>query len=280
MGGDWQVEASGASDFFRIYRAHRADQSLFLKVGKEQAQVEAEADGLRALQAAGVPVPRVYGLWEAAGDTILALQLLSFARKDDAAWAALGSVLAALHGPAWPQFGWPHDNFLGATRQRNRQTGGSSPADWLSFFREQRLQFLLGQIDLERDEAKLFADLLAALPEILRDHAPQGSLTHGDLWSGNWGAGTEGGVWLFDPAVAVCDREMDLAMLELFAQPPASFWQSYQELAAPAFHAEAYATRRPLYQLYHLLNHWLLFGRSYAGQAQVAARDALKVAGY
>ncbi|MDD3759260.1 MAG: fructosamine kinase family protein [Acidithiobacillus sp.] len=279
LGGDWRVEASGASDFFRLYRAHSAGQSLFLKVGKGRAQAEAEADGLRALQAAGVPVPHVYGVWEESGDTILALQLLTFAHKDDVAWAALGSVLAALHGPAWPQFGWSRDNFLGATRQQNRQTGGTSAADWLKFLREQRLEILIAQMDLQREEARLFADLLAALPEILQNHAPQGSLTHGDLWSGNWGAGVDGDVWLFDPAVAVCDREMDLAMLELFAQPPASFWQRYQGLAIPAFDPAGYAVRRPLYQLYHLLNHWLLFGRSYAGQAQAAARATLNAAG-
>ena len=275
LGGDWIVEASGASDFFRFYRARSADQTLFLKLGQEREQLEAEADGLQALRAAGAPVPKLYGVWDSGGEVVLALQLLNFGHKGPDAWGQLARVLADLHRPAWPCFGWPRNNFLGATSQHNAQTSGTSAEDWISFFREQRLQVLLEQLDLSRAEEQLFTDLLAALPEILGDHAPQGSLTHGDLWSGNWGAGAEGGIWLFDPAVAVVDREMDLAMLELFAQPPVLFWQRYSELAAPNFVLAAYARRRPLYQLYHLLNHWLLFGAAYAGQAQVAARAAL-----
>ncbi|MEY2341857.1 fructosamine kinase family protein [Acidithiobacillus sp. IBUN Pt1247-S3] len=278
LGGDWQVEASGASDFFRIFRAHSADQSLFLKVGKAREQAEAEADSLRALQAAGAPVPQVFGLWDAAWESVLALQLLAFQHKGVDAWSELARVLANLHRAAWPQFGWARNNFLGATLQHNQQTSGSTAADWLAFLHEQRLAILLAQIDLRREEKLLLQNLLGALPEILRDHAPQGSLTHGDLWSGNWGAAVDGGVWLFDPAVAVSDREMDLAMLELFAQPPMQFWQRYQELATPDFDAAGYAARRPLYQLYHLLNHWLLFGRSYTGRALAAAQAALSAA--
>ena len=279
LGGDWQVEASGASDFFRIYRARSAGQSLFLKLGKAHEAAEAEADGLRALQAAGAPVPQVFGLWEAAGESVLALQLLTFRHKGVDAWGELARVLAQLHRCAWPQFGWARNNFLGATRQDNQPTSGTNAPDWLAFLRVQRLEILLAQIDLQHAEARLFQDLLAALPDILQDHAPQGSLTHGDLWSGNWGADADAGVWLFDPAVAVADREMDLAMLELFAQPPAQFWQNYGNLACPDFDPAGYAVRRPLYQLYHLLNHWLLFGRSYAEPAQTAARQALSSAG-
>jgi hypothetical protein len=37
----------------------------------------------------------------------------------------------------------------------------------------------------------------------------------------------------------------------------------------------AYARRRPLYQLYHLLNHMVLFGAGYERQALACARACL-----
>jgi fructosamine-3-kinase len=241
----------------------------------------AEQDGLLALQAAAAPVPRVYGLWEMGDAHVLALTFLAFQHRSGEDWGRLGGVLARLHTPAWPQFGWHRDNFLGGTSQRNTPTPGTSGEDWLQFLQQERLQPLLERLwpGLHTAERELFTHLLASLPMILDGHAPRASLTHGDLWSGNWGVDVDGAVWLFDPAVAVTDREMDLAMLELFSTPPAAFWQAYRSLAQPDFDPKGYARRRPLYQLYHLLNHWLLFGRSYAEQALAEARSALSGGG-
>jgi len=281
LGGHWQVEPSGGSDAYRFYRAASASACLFLKVGRESAHLAAEQEGLLALQAAAAPVPQVYGLWEMAGEHVLALTFLAFQHRSAEDWGRLGSVLARLHTPAWPQFGWRQNNFLGATPQRNTPTPGASAADWLAFFQQQRLAPMLEKLgpSLQAAEQELFTRLLASLPAILDGHAPRASLTHGDLWAGNWGVDVDGAVWLFDPAVAVTDREMDLAMLELFGTPPATFLQAYRSLAQPDFDPQGYARRRPLYQLYHLLNHWLLFGRSYAGQAVAACRAALSGGG-
>jgi fructosamine-3-kinase len=77
---------------------------------------------------------------------------------------------------------------------------------------------------------------------------------------------------IYDPAVSCSDAEAELAMMELFGAPPAGFWPAYREAAG--LHA-GYAARRPLYQLYHLLNHALLFGGSYAAQALRCARSLL-----
>jgi fructosamine-3-kinase len=53
-------------------------------------------------------------------------------------------------------------------------------------------------------------------------------------------------------------------MMELFGNPPVGFWPAYREVTPIA---DGYFRRRSLYQLYHLLNHALLFGGGYAGQA-------------
>ena len=88
----------------------------------------------------------------------------------------------------------------------------------------------------------------------------QPSLLHGDLWSGNVITGNDGKAWLIDPAVYVGHAEADLAMTELFGGFPPAFYDAYKEAAKLQ---PGYAKRRDLYNLYHLLNHLNMFGRSY-----------------
>ena len=75
---------------------------------------------------------------------------------------------------------------------------------------------------------------------------------------------------LFDPAVYFGDRETDVAMSELFGGLPLAFYAAYRE-AWPL--NEGYETRKPLYNLYHVLNHLNLFGRAYLGEAGRMARS-------
>jgi fructosamine-3-kinase len=106
--------------------------------------------------------------------------------------------------------------------------------------------------------------LLALVPALLEGHEPQPSLLHGDLWCGNAGRLPDGTPVVFDPAVYFGDREADLAMTELFGGFGPDFHAAYRE-AWPL--DPGYATRRTLYNLYHVLNHFTLFGGGYAQQA-------------
>ena len=87
---------------------------------------------------------------------------------------------------------------------------------------------------------------------------------HGDLWSGNVLAGTDGRAWLIDPAAYGGHREVDLAMLRLFGSPSERIFEAYEE-AAPL--ADGHADRVDLWQLQPLLVHALLFGGSYGASA-------------
>jgi fructosamine-3-kinase len=107
--------------------------------------------------------------------------------------------------------------------------------------------------------------LAAALPQLLAGHAPSASLLHGDLWRSNAGFLADGTPVLFDPAVYFGDREADLAMTELFGGFPRDFYSAYGEVAPLD---QAYAARKTLYNLYHVLNHANLFGGGYAMQAE------------
>ena len=54
-------------------------------------------------------------------------------------------------------------------------------------------------------------------------------------------------------------------MTELFGGFSSDFYTAYRD----AYPLDAgYAVRKPLYNLYHVLNHLNLFGGSYLGQAQ------------
>lgn len=91
------------------------------------------------------------------------------------------------------------------------------------------------------------------------------SLLHGDLWAGNFIPDEEGEACLIDPAVYYGHREADLAMTHLFGGFGEDFYRAYEEeFPLQPGHPE----RQPVYQLYHLLNHLNLFGRSYYAQCE------------
>jgi fructosamine-3-kinase len=206
---------------------------------------------------------------------VLALEWLDFAPPDAGFGERLGRALGAQHRAAAPMpgygYGWHCDNFIGATPQANARR-----ADWVAFYGELRLAAMRDKLTQRGEDAALLRavdEVIAALPRFFDDgHQPRPSLVHGDLWSGNWSMLADGTPVIYDPAVSCSDAEAELAMMELFGAPPAGFWPAYREAAG--LHA-GYAARRPLYQLYHLLNHALLFGGGYAAQALRCARSLL-----
>jgi fructosamine-3-kinase len=221
----------------------------------------AEVDGLAALAAAGARVPAPLCRGQAGGEAFVVLEYLELRGNGD--YAALGRSLAAVHSFCGEPYGWRRDNYIGRTPQFNRR----SPS-WTEFWREARL---VPQLELARKNglgnglSRKGDRLVAALPQILGGHAPAASLMHGDLWRGNAGFLADGAPVLFDPAVYCGDREADLAMTELFGGFPQDFYSAYAE-AAPL--DQAYAARKTLYNLYHVLNHANLFGGGYAAQAE------------
>ncbi len=95
-------------------------------------------------------------------------------------------------------------------------------------------------------------------------------MIHGDLWSGNLITDAGGNPALIDPAAYFGWAEADLAMAELFGSYPDRFYAAYQE-RNPLI--PSYRERFPLYNLYHLLNHLNLFGRSYLSGVREVLRQ-------
>jgi protein-ribulosamine 3-kinase len=242
------------------------NRTFFVKLNRAEwlSMFAAEAAGLAAIRAtATVRAPEPVA-WGTDGQRCwLALEFIEFAAATGDTEARLGEQLAAMHRTGGDRFGWDRDNTIGSTPQPNPWT-----SQWPQFFQEQRLGF---QLALARDNGltRGVVDrgelLLASLPAFFSDYRPVPSLLHGDLWGGNWSADGEGRPVLFDPAVYFGDREADLAMTGLFGGFGERFYRAYNA-AWPL--DDGYATRKVLYNLYHVLNHFNLFGGGYDSQAR------------
>ena len=248
--------ATSAGEFFAKWNARTAPD-LFL----------CEAEGLEALRAAGsdLAIPQVVAASAPVGGdpAFLILEYLPPAAGDD---ERLGRGLAQIHRSSSARFGFPAPSYCGETRQDN-----GACDSWLEFYRERRLRPLLVALEragsLPSDDRRLYERLLERLPEVLpRESQP--SLIHGDLWSGNVLA-TARGPALVDPACAYADREMEFGITTQFGGLSSRGWAAYEE-AWPL--PGGWRERNPLYQLYHLLNHALLFGGHYVAEARRVAR--------
>ena len=224
-----------------------------------------EAESLKELKkaAAGLLViPEVYGAKEV-NDTpgFLILEYLkpgiSFAGNDE----NLGRGLATLHQFTNDRFGFYNDNYCGSTPQDNFWK-----KSWVEFFRDNRLRYLLDLIQeknpLPSREINIYEKLIDNITELLPSESTP-VIIHGDLWSGNF-MDTEKGPALIDPASYYADREMEMAIMTMFGGFSNRFYSAYEEVSPlPA----DWRSRNRLYQLYHVLNHYYLFGGSYRNQA-------------
>jgi len=259
----------GGGSIHRCVRWHGEGGDAFVKLAAADTlpAFAAEAEGLQALAAAGaLRVPTVLAVGEAGGHALLALEWLDLqpaTEGDGALQAQLGERLAMQHRVTAPRFGWHRDNTIGATPQQNAWHD-----DWVRFFRERRLGFQLDLAAANGLDARVVErgrDLGERCGAFFSSYRPVPSLLHGDLWGGNWGvvAGVREPA-IFDPAVYYGDREADLAMTRLFGGFGPRFYAAYQS-AWPL--DQAAGTRRTLYNLYHVLNHFSLFGGGYGRQA-------------
>ncbi len=253
------------------FRTQTTDCFYFIKLNQADglSMFEAEAAGLTQIaqtQTIRVPTPICSGVHE--NYAYLVLEHLPIVPLTDRTRHELGRKLAELHlASGSTAFGWQQNNTIGSTPQPNPWT-----TNWAEFWQGSRIGYQL-DLALQKGGRFKYGDrLLAHIPEILQTHSPKPSLVHGDLWGGNAGALATGEPVIFDPAVYWGDREVDLAMTELFGGFGAAFYQGYEAVypIEPGF-----AKRKSLYNLYHILNHYNLFGGSYGRQADRMMADLL-----
>jgi fructosamine-3-kinase len=203
----------------------------------------------------------------------LALAWIDEGRLDAAGEEELGRGLAHVHAAGAPAFGAPPPRApFGGLRLGAVELPAATRADWPAFYAEHRLAPLLRAA---RDRGALpdagaIEAVIERLPELAGPPEPPARL-HGDLWGGNVLAGADGRPYLIDPAAYGGHREVDLAMLRLFGAPSPRTLAAYAEVHPLA---DGHERRVPLWQLFPLLVHALLFGGSYGASAVRAARQA------
>jgi len=174
-----------------------------------------------------------------------------------------GEQIARMHHCYSDNFGWYRDNTIGSTLQVNKQED-----NWLMFWKSHRLKY---QLELARKKAypeRAYEKGLILMDDMYKffdGYQVKPSLLHGDLWGGNIASDKHGTPIIFDPAVYYGDREVDIAMTELFGGFNKEFYVAYNSHYALD---AGYKTRKVLYNLYHILNHYNLFGGGYASQAE------------
>jgi len=223
---------------------------------------EAESKGLKEIahsKTLRVPIPLCSGI--AKQHAFLVMEYIQL--QGPPAADLLAKKLAAMHHTTQSHFGWIQNNTIGSTPQHN-----PSYDNWIDFWRYERLEYQLKLAQQKGFSAAAFAQgmqLASQLSCFFSGYKPLASLLHGDLWSGNYSADKQGQPVIYDPATYYGDHETDLAMMELFGNPEKRFFSAYNDYFAID---AGYQTRKTLYNLYHILNHFNLFGGSYASQAQ------------
>jgi fructosamine-3-kinase len=253
----------GGGSVNQAYAVTGGDRSYFVKLN-QASRVEmfaAEALGLQQIfnsHTIRVPQPICWGTAEESA--YIVLEWLDLGYGDHQAWAAMGRNLAAMHQVTSKQgFGWERNNTIGFIPQINSWT-----SSWVDFFTEHRLGYQFRLANRRGGNFPQQDRLLSTVPKILAGHEPQPALVHGDLWTGNAAVTVQGEPVILDPATYFGDREVDLAMSQLFGSFPSNFYRAYNEVLPLE---PGYEQRKILYNLYHILNHFNQFGGSYEYQA-------------
>ena len=257
----------GGGSINEAYAIELADgRRAFVKTRADAPEDEyaSEAASLAWLaEPRAVRVPAVI----AHGPSFLALEWIESGSLSADGEEELGRGLAGLHEAGAPSFG------AGRALRIGPLTFDASPCeDWPGFYAERLVRPLIAPA---RDRGALSAAGAEAVARVcdrmgeLAGPAEPPARLHGDLWSGNVLGGADGRAWLIDPISYGGHREVDLAMLRLFGSPSRRFEAAYEDVAPLA---DGHQERVPLYQLFPLMVHTVLFGGGYGASAEAAAR--------
>ena len=181
-----------------------------------------------------------------------------------------GQQLAKMHSSTSEngQFGFHVNNTIGATFQPNDWRN-----NWADFWDEMRLGHMLSLAKRDGGVFPYEFELRSKVKRILNKHRVAPGLIHGDLWSGNQGYLTDGTPCIYDPASYYGDPEIDIAMTRLFGCNSNAFYDSYHQEKP---FKEGWELRQTIYNSYHILNHFVLFGGGYLTQAESMFARILK----
>lgn len=176
-------------------------------------------------------------------------------------------------------FGFPVITCCGETPQDN-----SYKSSWADFYANNRLRFILHRAEKSNSvnkELHMLVETTASkvVPRLLSDeHLNNGKgvipvIVHGDLWSGNASVGTIGNTGnapeeiTYDSSACYAHSEFELGIMKMFGGFGGSFLKDYHDLCPKTEPVDEYDDRVKLYELYHHLNHYAMFGGGYRSGA-------------
>lgn len=253
---------SGATTI--ILTCSNTKMSYFIKLGSMQSfnMLRAEYLGVEEIfntNTIRVPQPISYGVED--NISFVIFEKLNFGNQGSPTLFA--RKLAEMHKCTNENYGYSIDNSIGSTFQPNEWTDS-----WSEFWDKNRLGHMLslakrkGGVIFPNDD--LLREKVKSILK-LREKQIKPSLVHGDLWSGNYAYLKNGEPVLFDPAIYYGDFEVDLAMTKLFGTNSKPFYDEYSTISE--YPTDGYEIREDIYNLYHILNHYVLFGGGYLSQA-------------
>ncbi|KAK8094441.1 phosphotransferase enzyme family protein [Apiospora hydei] len=182
-----------------------------------------------------------------------------------------------------PMYGFPVTTCCGSTPQDN-----SWKASWAEFYADNRLRGILKagvknngadkevSVAVEKTASTVVPRLLG--DDHLKDVKPV--IIHGDLWSGNHGRGRVAGRGgaeevVFDASAVYGHSEYEIGDMKMFGGFGPSFWNEYLKIVPKSEPKEEWEDRVALYELYHHLNHWSMFGGGYRGGAMAIMKKLI-----
>lgn len=254
------------------YKIGFGEQHFFCKINsatKFPHLFEKEKNGLELITIQNIiTVPKVIDYFEINNQQILLLEWIKEGERTENFWKKFGEQLAALHRIQNQYFGLNEDNYMGSVPQSNQPT-----ENWVDFFWQQRLQPLIEKCVSQKllfpKHQSQFENLYNRLSSIFDEHQ-RPSLVHGDLWGGNFMCNENSEPVLIDTAVYFGHPSIDLGMTSLFGGFQSRFYEAYHYYSPfPSNYKEQWE----VCNLYPLLIHLLLFGRSYLSQIGTIVRQ-------
>jgi fructosamine-3-kinase len=248
-------------DISNSYKINTLKKSYFIKTNQSRdalTMFQAETYALDLIRSTNtIKTPEIMFCETFHEYSFLILEFIESKSPSSHDFKTLGTKLAKLHQITSDVFGLDEDNFIGSLFQSNKQN-----TSWVEFYTKERL---LPQLQLVKQNGLLSNNecpseivITEILGNLFQNVKP--SLLHGDLWSGNYLIAKDGTPYLIDPATYYGHHEVDIAMSKLFGGFGEDFYKAYHKIHSIDTKT---SSRLEIYQLYYLLVHLNLFGKSY-----------------